>query len=324
MSLGISRPAGLLLLLYFVCCLLLPHWLPTGERLIRLPDLWWPYVLNFALAIILYACLCEFSRPRRLIQQHLYWQRLGYVLLLLVVYFLFIDSFGRAKSLIPFFHPYGIDPLLHRIESFLHLGVSPSQWWAAQIPASVTRYFAYFYMPAWGFMMQGYLTWQLCKDPGIGRSQFISCYFSLWIVAGLVAATLLSSVGPLYYPDFYTDTNSAGYRQMIEQLLANPDALAQKMYVDLRDLLLSFSRDATLTNMNAISAMPSLHTAIAFLMALHSRHYAPRMRYITYPFALFIFIGSFALGWHYVIDSYVSAALVWAVWKLNAQALKAS
>ena len=324
MSLGVSRIAGFLLLLYFSSCLLFQQWLPAGESLIRQPDMWWPYVLNVAVAIIVYACLCEFSRPRLLIWQRVYWWRLGYILLTLGVYLLFIDSFGRAKSLIPLFHPYGIDPWLHRIETFIHLGVSPSQWWVAQVPASITRYFAYFYMPAWGFMMQGYLTWQLCKEPGIGRSQFISCYFSLWIIAGLVVATLLASVGPIYYAQFYNDAHSAGYEAMLRSLLHEPDAMSQQMYIDLRTMLLAFYQDATLTNMNAISAMPSLHTAIAFLMALHSRQYAPRMRFITYPFALFIFIGSFALGWHYVIDSYVSAVLVWAVWKLNARSLKAA
>jgi hypothetical protein len=53
-------------------------------------------------------------------------------------------------------------------------------------------------------------------------------------------------------------------------------------------------------------------------MLLHSAHYCKKLLLFTVPFALAIFFGSFLLGWHYVIDDYVSILGVLGIWHLNA------
>jgi hypothetical protein len=321
--LGLSRIAAAVLAAYAFFCFSFSILLPTEESLLALSENGgWIYLINAAAIVIVYACSCEFRRPKVLFHHREYWVMFGFVFASQLIYLFVSHSFGRVKSLIPLFHPYGIDPLLHYLETSLFLGVSPSQWWVQEVPAYITHAFAYGYMPVWVIAIQAYFIWQLCKSPDEARTQFISCFLLLWIIAGILFATLFSSVGPIYYPEFYADANSAGYRQMIERLLANPDAFTQKMYVDIRQMLLIFYHDHSIVDINAISAMPSLHTGVAFLMTLHSHHYTRYLRYGMYPFALFIFIGSFALGWHYILDSVASALLVYAIWQLNLHSLR--
>jgi hypothetical protein len=323
--LGLSRVAALVILGYTVWCLTFERLLPAGEALVHFPDHALPYIASGAIALIVYAFACELQRPKRLIHERRYWSGLGWVLGGLMLYSLFIYSFGFVKSLIPLFHPYGIDPLLHRLETALFFGHSPSIWWVETMPYWSVAALAKIYMPAWIVLTHGYFLWFLCQPASRARTQFVSCFFLLWVIAGILAAIAFSSVGPIYYDYFFDDAAAEGYRAMRDGLLAQNDALTRLVYVDIRQMLLDFYADGTITNLNAISAMPSLHTGMAFLIALHAHVYLGRLwRWVMYLFALTIFLGSFVLGWHYVLDSVASALLVWLVWALNRHSLKAS
>ena len=65
---------------------------------------------------------------------------------------------------------------------------------------------------------------------------------------------------------------------------------------------------------SGISAMPSLHVAIAVFVLLVARS-APK--WLSLPFLAYvvlIMMGSVHLGWHYAIDGYVGAALAVLCW----------
>ena len=64
-----------------------------------------------------------------------------------------------------------------------------------------------------------------------------------------------------------------------------------------------------------ISAMPSLHVAIAVLTALCVRDRFPGLQWLPWIYAVIIYIGSIHLGWHYASDGIVSAVGMVAIWK---------
>jgi TRAP-type C4-dicarboxylate transport system permease small subunit len=64
-----------------------------------------------------------------------------------------------------------------------------------------------------------------------------------------------------------------------------------------------------------ISAMPSLHNAIAVLYALMAFRFGKIAGWIFTTYAIIIFIGSIHLGWHYAVDGIFSAIGMWAIWK---------
>jgi membrane-associated phospholipid phosphatase len=72
--------------------------------------------------------------------------------------------------------------------------------------------------------------------------------------------------------------------------------------------------DATIGS--GISAMPSMHVAMTTWAAIAVSAAWPRLRVPMWSFASVIFVGSFALGWHYVSDSVAGALGAIACWKL--------
>ena len=60
--------------------------------------------------------------------------------------------------------------------------------------------------------------------------------------------------------------------------------------------------------------MPSLHVAIAVLVALFVRESLPRLQWVAWTFAALTFVGSIHLGWHYASDGVISAIAVVVIW----------
>lgn len=65
-----------------------------------------------------------------------------------------------------------------------------------------------------------------------------------------------------------------------------------------------------------ISAMPSLHVAIAFLtvQVAFSRSKRWSLRFAALAYFLVILVGSVHLGWHYLLDGLVSIAAMVPLW----------
>jgi membrane-associated phospholipid phosphatase len=69
--------------------------------------------------------------------------------------------------------------------------------------------------------------------------------------------------------------------------------------------------------MNALSAMPSLHVAIAFLTVLYFWGKSRAIASVAFAYFLIILAGSVYLGWHYALDGYIGTIMVWTVWALT-------
>ena len=63
-----------------------------------------------------------------------------------------------------------------------------------------------------------------------------------------------------------------------------------------------------------ISAMPSLHVALATLFAIIAWQCQRWLGALLAVFALVTQIGSVVLGWHYAVDGYAGALLAYGCW----------
>jgi len=63
-----------------------------------------------------------------------------------------------------------------------------------------------------------------------------------------------------------------------------------------------------------ISAMPSLHVAVALLVFLLMRPYGPRLAWLFGGYVVVMLVGSVHLGWHYAVDGYAGLVGGWVAW----------
>ena len=80
--------------------------------------------------------------------------------------------------------------------------------------------------------------------------------------------------------------------------------------------LLKFYGSPHLVIGGGISAMPSLHNALAVLFALAAFRIKRWLGWVGAGYALLIWAGSIDLGWHYAIDGIVAALLTGLCWLL--------
>lgn len=316
--LGITRPCALTLAAFLILCLGWQQALPAGETLIKTP-------LDYAIVLIALTPLaCAFLVVREWRKQPR-WRDFFGILLTLMLLMTAFWCFGYFKSLIPVFQPYYLDPWLQRIELWLHFGKTPYEWLSPFFTAPMIAALGAIYTAGWASAVFIYLFWQLFSPGlGVGRTLYLSTFTMTWLIAGSGLATLFSSVGPTFYSLYFHDQYSAAYDLMLTHLREVNTQWPILGYFEARDFVLNMVNTPPLTDTNGISAMPSLHTAMMYLLVLHSAHYHRRLLPIVLPLTILIFIGSFMLGWHYAIDTYVSVLVVWLIWRINRASMRST
>jgi membrane-associated phospholipid phosphatase len=68
-----------------------------------------------------------------------------------------------------------------------------------------------------------------------------------------------------------------------------------------------------------ISAMPSMHVAIALWVALTLRAYFKRLQWLGWAWFAAILIGSIHLGWHYALDGIAASLIAAIAWRVAKQ-----
>jgi hypothetical protein len=150
--------------------------------------------------------------------------------------------------------------------------------------------------------------------------RYLISYLLLWVILGTLVAYLVPASGPCFYQYFQPD--GARFSQLTG-LLAQQDQFLRHhglhglRAVEYQQLLLHDFRSSNLALGAGISAMPSLHNAMAVLFACAACHADRRMGWLFSAYAVLIWIGSIHLGWHYGIDGIVAAVLTIAIWKLT-------
>jgi hypothetical protein len=248
----------------------------------------------------------EFAREWRLLDR----VRLGLPVLLAVA--AFAPVFGSVKRAIPKFVPYQFDPLFVRADEVLHGG---DAW---QLIQPLVGYpFVSFVLNgayhAWMFLLFGLIFVAGWLERPQLRLQFLTAYLLCWMLLGSVFATLFSSVGPCFYEFFYGDQRFAPLMAYLNEA----DASFPIPALDIQQMLLEWARTDEHGLGRGISAMPSLHVAVATLYALLGWRISRRWGIVASAFLIVILLGSVHLGYHYAIDGYFSIVATIILWQMS-------
>jgi hypothetical protein len=127
---------------------------------------------------------------------------------------------------------------------------------------------------------------------------------------GTIGATLMSSVGPVFYERFFHVDRYAALMEMIRA-----SAIGEYMREATGYLYANYASGGHQAG-TGISAMPSMHLAVVTLNALMLSRLHRLLGIAGWAYVAAILFGSVYLGWHYAIDGYVSIAFVVLVWWL--------
>ena len=149
----------------------------------------------------------------------------------------------------------------------------------------------------------------MLEPPSAAKSHALIAYSMAWFLLGVVAATFLSSAGPIFYDRVFGGSQFALLGETLRARGASA-ALTES------DMMWSALASGNPGLVMGISAVPSLHVAITLWIFLAARAMAPRLAKWALIYFIFIWLASIQLGWHYVSDGAVGAIgmlLIWAI-----------
>ncbi|HEX8667318.1 MAG TPA: phosphatase PAP2 family protein [Allosphingosinicella sp.] len=151
------------------------------------------------------------------------------------------------------------------------------------------------------------------------KVRLIGSWLMAWVLVGTLGAWLFASAGPCYYNDLVgTDRNYAELQQRLSLLARAAAARGHEITtLEFQPLLLKAFHGNIYAPAGGISAMPSMHVALATLCAIAGFTVNRCLGAIGTLYAVLIWIGSIHFGWHYAVDGPVGAAMMLAIWKAS-------
>lgn len=160
---------------------------------------------------------------------------------------------------------------------------------------------------------------------GSRRAQMLIAWVLAWLLIGTLAAWAFASAGPCYYNDLVgPDPNFAALNARLRSLAAEARAAGLELSnIEFQSMLLKAQASGRYAPAGGISAMPSMHVAMATLIALAGWTARRSIGQVLTVYAVVIWIASIHLGWHYAADGPVAAVMMLGVWRLSARIVQA-
>ena len=259
----------------------------------------------FALWLYFVCMFRRIARPTKTIGRMLYRNRfwLTRSVLLFTLLYPAHQSFLTLKVAIPRLVPFYADDFFIELDRMMFFGNDP--WTVTHaLFGNWTGLIDTFYYQ-W-FMIVTFVTlWAtFSRDPKFQIKASIM-QFLVWALLGNLLAVLLSSVGPIFYDEFYGSTYFAPLLDRLDPSLTT---------MSVRGFLLSQYGIEAIGS--GISAAPSIHVGMAMMIFMMVRERFGRAwpTYIASFYVALIFTGSIHLAWHYAIDGVISIVLVPMLW----------
>lgn len=181
----------------------------------------------------------------------------------------------------------GVVPTVALQDRFYTLG-SPSAWdWY-----TLLTHFTYFFVPH----VFAFMVWT--RNRGLFRRYVVAALATYY--AGLVACFLLPTAPPWL----------AGQTGALPHVFR----VAEDVYAGVSAGAYDYAYSVAGTN--AVAAMPSLHQAIAILIALASTRIHPLAAVLGWAYAITMGMALVYTGEHYVVDLVAGVALAWGAWRV--------
>jgi PAP2 superfamily protein len=234
-----------------------------------------------------------------------------------ILFGILMATFNAFKQMVLPVAGYGFDPVAARIDRVLFLGndawrVTHALFSSPSASLAFDRAYHGWFVP----MSLGVIlcAWMPSASFRL-RTQYLLSYLGVWVGIGSVLAFLMPSAGPCYYsklvgpaPEFDALTSQLAHDQLASGAQFGSLAI-QRMLFDAREV-------DHLVLGGGVSAMPSVHNALAVLFALAAFRLNKAAGWLFAAYAAVIWIGSIHLGWHYAADGLVAAALTFAIWAM--------
>jgi hypothetical protein len=217
-------------------------------------------------------------------------------------------AFWTLKFRFPALIPFWADPFLARLDHWLHFR---DPWWILHeaTPDWVTRPLLVFYFPIWLLNFFGCIVIAaLHRDEG-ERHRYFLALFATYAVLGTLVACGLASVGPIFYDRFIAGDR---YGALTAALHCDP---SMQLILFVADRLYTAPVAGVEDYFAGISAMPSMHVALATLNALFLNRINRSAGIAGWSFLGITQVGSVYFGWHYAIDGYASIIAVLILWR---------
>jgi hypothetical protein len=230
---------------------------------------------------------------------------------MLLLMSLVCGAFWIMKAHLGDFSASGWDVRLTEIDRMLHGGKLPWEWlqplvgyWPVTIILNIN--YQLWLLVMW--MMALHFLFAEAARPV--RMRFLISFILAWVLCGSVLAQLFLSAGPCYFDRLAITPNP--YAPLMDYLHAIHRDVAPLPALWTQDLLWNgyIGKAAPL----GISAMPSLHNAIALLNVLAAWSFSRKIAWVLAAHAALVFVGSVHLGWHYAVDAYVGWVVVVILW----------
>ncbi|MFV8433977.1 phosphatase PAP2 family protein [Vibrio owensii] len=232
---------------------------------------------------------------------------------------IFMSSFSAMKSAIPLIIPFRYDDVLIELDRLLFFGHAPWEVMHSLFSSAYAIKLLNINYNVWFFLMWIVSFYFLFSPQSKVRTQYLVSWVLCWFLLGNLLALLLSSAGPVFVERL--NPSNTTYSELTSLLAQHNDYLTSSGLGSLwvlqtqHDLWLAYAENKEMLG-SGISAMPSLHNSIAVLMALSMYAVKRWLGILFIVHAIFIYIGSIALGWHYALDGIVSAPLTVLIWWL--------
>lgn len=228
----------------------------------------------------------------------------GVVLLLMP---LFKSAFASLKQIIPDIHFFCCDYSLMRCDRLLHFGHLPWKLFKFILDnETIVIIFDRLYM-LWFLILSIFCLLMAWSRKRRQRLNFFLLTLVVWAVFGSLLGTTLSSAGPCYY-DKVVSKQKNPYQPLMDRIEEiNKDTPLWAVH-NQQGLWKAYSEKKWLP-FGGISAMPSVHVAMAVVFALFAWRVNQFLGGFFWVYLIIIQVSSIILGWHYAVDGYVSICL---------------
>ena len=226
---------------------------------------------------------------------------------------LLFAGFGVLKMLLPLYVPFGWDDSFAAADRALFFGHQPWELTHALFGSFAATLAIDRLYTLWVLILSFAILGFACFAPRYDRARFFLSFSAAWVLLGVVGAWLFSSAGPCYAGQIGA-RSAPEFAPLMERLhaLSGPDGRLGA--VGWQDVLWQAHAGRRYGFGMGISAMPSLHNAIALLYALALARFGRLWGIAGWSFAAIIFVASVHLGWHYAVDGLVAGAAMAAIW----------
>jgi hypothetical protein len=229
---------------------------------------------------------------------------------MLVALVVFLPLFSKMKSAIPLINSYTWDDTWIELDRALH-GTDP---WRILQPffgyPLVTSLLSVLYHSWLVLIYVGPIYFCFFGSDRSLRTRFFIAYFSCWLIVGVAMATAFASVGPCFMRPLLGDG------RFDEQMnyLQSANEVFPVLVLPVQQALAAAFHSGSSGLGSGITAMPSMHVALAFLFFLAMRKVSAFASLAFGTFFVLILIGSVHLAYHYAVDGYVGIAVTYVIW----------